>query len=131
MDDIIKELRRRKHWLRMPAKYISRGRPISRLNVLKVLRCGSTKGIDRGVYVHYVSTIANALGCELKLDGLCKAKTVEQVLDEAVTKKAKWITGMTQGTMLLESQGVSQEVLDEITEDNKKYFLANRRKLWG
>jgi hypothetical protein len=72
--------------------------------------------------------IARVLGAELEF----RIQNPESMIEEEVQKRAKKIVRMVQGTMALESQGITDPShLDELVETAAKEIRAKPRKqLW-
>jgi len=75
-----------------------------------------------------VAAIAEALGVSL----LFEDRSVVQMKEEAARRKAESIAGMVQATSGLESQGVGDAALEEITRTlTHKLMAGSPRHLWS
>jgi ATPase subunit of ABC transporter with duplicated ATPase domains len=97
---------------------------VPRSTVYRILK-GDVEKVNFG----HVVSVANALGVSLLLDMVPE----EEVIEREVQERARAITEMTQATMALEAQGITdQAVLDRISAAVAERIRARpRRKLWN
>jgi transcriptional regulator with XRE-family HTH domain len=117
------DLNSRRKLLRMPVDALVRRSGVPRPTVVRILR-GNADAVRFG----HVLKVANVLG--LSLGG--PAADPEALRLREARRKARLLARLTQGTMGLEAQAVSAEVLRELEEKTVAKLLAGKgRKLWS
>ena len=117
------DLNTRRKLLRMPVDALVRRSGVPRPTVFRILR-----GKEDSVRFGHVQKVANVLGLSF---GSPAIDPEELRLKEA-KRKARLLARLTQGTMGLEAQAVSAEVLNEIEQKTIAKLLAGKgRKLWS
>jgi hypothetical protein len=107
----------------MPVDVLVKRSGVPRPTVFRILR----GKIDK-VRFGYVQQVAGVLGIAfgrppVDPEDLCRQEAV---------KKARLLRSLTQGTMGLEAQAVSDDVLDDLEKKTVAKLLASKgRKLWG
>jgi transcriptional regulator with XRE-family HTH domain len=128
--EMLLALAERRKKLGMPLRALSRLTGTTRPTLCRVLG-GDLKAArhDR------VMKILQATGIRLRTDneGECHLEPIpaEEFVERQARKQARYIVYLTQGTMALESQAVSQAFLDEMIGDTTRKLLAGpKRDLW-
>ncbi len=92
-------------------------------------------GRDRRLGVDTVSALAGALGLEVILGARPRVRAVWSAAafrEKIARAKAKRLVGMVQGSMALEAEGVSAEVVREMERETVHELLAgSARRLWS
>jgi transcriptional regulator with XRE-family HTH domain len=117
------DLNTRRKLLRMPVDALVRRSGVPRPTVFRILR-GKVEAVRFG----HVQKVAAVLGLSF---GRPPADP-EELRQREARRKARLLARLTQGTMGLESQAVSAEVLRELEEKTIAKLLAGQgRKLWS
>ena len=96
---------------------------LAKSTVFRILR-GKTDSVRFG----YVQSVAGVLGLAFGRP----AVDPEELRRQEATKKARLLRRLTQGTMGLEAQALSDDVLDDLEEETIAKLLAGKgRKLWS
>ena len=123
MQAMVPELNTRRKLLKMPVDALVKRSGVPRPTVFRILR-GKTDSVRFG----YVASVAGVLGVTL---GAPAIDPQELRLREA-RRKARLLSRLTQGTMGLEAQAVSAELLKELEEQTVAKLLAGKGgKLWS
>jgi transcriptional regulator with XRE-family HTH domain len=123
MSGLMPELNVRRKKLKMPVAALIKRSGVPRPTVFRILR-GETDSIRFAS----VAKVAGVLG--VTFGGLA-IEPGELRLREA-KRKARLLSRLTQGTMGLEAQAVSTELLNELEEQTVTRLLAGKGdKLWG
>lgn len=121
--EILAELERRRRALSMTKTSVARRSGVSLPTVNRMLA-----GTESNPSLESVQAIAGALGLEIGVQPLQNAREFKQ---ERAKQKARRLVKMVQGTMALESQAVTPDVLDELVgEMADQLVAAGRRRLW-
>ena len=117
------DLDARRKMLKMPVDLLVKRSGVPRPTVFRILR-GNVDTVRFG----YVKKVAGALG--YSFDG--PPIDPEELRLQEAKRKARLLSRMTQGTMGLEAQAVSAELLKELEEQTIAKLLAGKgRKLWS
>jgi len=117
------DLNARRKQLKMPVEVLVKLSGVPRPTVFRILR-----GNEDNVRFGNVRKVAEAMG--LSFGGA--SLEPEELRRREAQRKARLLSRLTQGTMGLEAQGVSRELLDELEEQTVSKLLAgNGRKLWS
>jgi len=113
----------RRKQLKMPVAALVKRSGVPRPTVFRILR-GEAESVRFGT----VAKVATVLGM-----GFGQPPTEPEVVREReARRKARLLVRLTQGTMGLESQAVSSDVLKAIEEETTAKLLAEKgKKLWG
>jgi transcriptional regulator with XRE-family HTH domain len=118
-----KALNKQRRALKMTLRSLAERAKVSRATVCRVL-----KGETAACSFQSVLAIAHALGANFQLT----MKDPEELVEQQVQKRAKKIVEMVQGTMALESQGITDpNYLSNLVEIAAREIRAKPRKqLW-
>ncbi|QVL31322.1 hypothetical protein KIH39_21115 [Telmatocola sphagniphila] len=117
------DLNSRRKALKMPVDILVKRSGVPRPTVFRILR-GNTDKVRFG----YVQRVAEVLGLGFGQPAL----DPEELRRQEAKRKARLLRRLTQGTMGLEAQAVSDEVLSELEEMTIAKLLAGKgRKLWS
>lgn len=117
------DLNARRKVLKMPVEVLVKRSGVPRPTVFRILR-GNLEKVRFG----YVQKVAGVLGYSFSGPAI----DPEELRRQEARRKARLLARLTQGTMGLESQAVSGEVLKEIEEETVAKLLAGTgRKLWS
>lgn len=117
-------LERRRRRLGMSRGIVARRSGVSLSTVNRVL-----SGECDGASVANLCAIANALGVALKWEEQLDPVAFQE---QEAEKKARRLVGMVQGTMGLESQGVSRQAREQMIRATFHRLMAGpRRRLWA
>lgn len=117
------DLNQRRRLLQMPVAALVKRSGVPRPTVFRILR-GKIDAVRFG----HVRRVASILGLEW---GGAAIDPEELRLKEA-RRKARLVVALTQGTMALESQGISTEALTQLEESATRQLLAGSgKKLWS
>src|SRR5262245_60681708 len=98
--------------LKMPLDVLAERAELSRATVCRILQEKRTSSSLQNVFA-----IAQALGAQFKLD----LAEPEELVEQQVQERAKKIVQMVQGTMALESQGITDQAhLDRLVEESAR-----------
>lgn len=123
MSEAMVDLNARRKVLKMPVEVLVKRSGVPRPTVFRILR----GDMDR-VRFGYVSKVAGVLGFSFTGPSL----EPEELRRNEARRKARLLARLTQGTMGLEAQAVSPELLQELEEQTVAKLLAGKgRKLWG
>ena len=123
MSTILADLNARRKALKMPVDVLVKRSGVPRPTVFRILR-GKVNSARFG----YVQKVAGVLGVPI---GGPPIESEELRMREA-RRKASLLRRLTQGTMGLEAQAVSVELLRELEEQTVTKLLAGKgRKLWS
>jgi transcriptional regulator with XRE-family HTH domain len=123
MSTLMPELNTRRKMLKMPVEVLVKRSGVPRPTVFRILR-GKTDSIRFGS----VAKVAGVLG--VTFGG--PAIEPEELRRREARRKARLLSRLTQGTMGLEAQAVSPELIKELEEDAVARLLAGKgAKLWG
>jgi transcriptional regulator with XRE-family HTH domain len=123
MHDWLESLDKQRRALKMPLPVLAQLAGVSRATVCRILKERKTSSSLESVFA-----IARVLGAEVEV----RIQDPEKLIEEEVQKRAKKIVRMVQGTMALESQGITDPGhLDRLVETAAKEIRAKPRKqLW-
>ena len=117
------DLNARRKALKMPVDVLVKRSRVPRPTVFRILR-----GRADTVRFGYVQQVAGVLGLSLGSPAI----DVEELRLLEATRKARYLRRLTQGTMGLEAQAVSAEVLEDLESQTVVRLLAGKgRKLWS
>ena len=127
---LLERLDRRRIRLGMPKSHAARRAGLSIATVNRLLSAKEKRpGIDS------VSALARVLGLEVILGSQQRIRAVESAVsfrERQARAKAKRLVGIVQGSMALEAEGVSADVLSEMERETVHELLAGpARRLWG
>jgi transcriptional regulator with XRE-family HTH domain len=123
MSGLMPELNVRRKKLKMPVAALIKRSGVPRPTVFRILR-GETDSIRFAS----VAKVASVLG--VTFGG--PAIEPEELRRREAKRKARLLSRLTQGTMGLEAQAVSSELLKELEEQTVTRLLAGKGdKLWG
>lgn len=113
----------RRKMLKMPVEVLVKRSGVARPTVFRILR-----GKFESVRFGYVQKVAGVLG--LSFGG--SPIDPEEMRRREAKRKARLLSRLTQGTMGLEAQAVSTELLNELEEQTVAKLLAEKgSKLWS
>jgi len=120
--DLLESLKERRKALRMPFAALAQRAQLPLSTVKRLL----SKNPRSPLFVH-VAALAGALGAPLRFDPI----PVDQMIADQARKHARRLVGMVQGTMGLEHQAVSADVLSSLAEESAERLRKGpRKKLW-
>ncbi len=123
MTAIMLDLNTRRKLLKMPVDALVKRSGVPRPTVFRILR-GKTDTVRFG----YVQKVAGVLGLAFGHPPI----DPEELRRREAKRKARLLSRLTQGTMGLEAQAVSGELLKELEEQTVTKLLAGKgRKLWS
>jgi len=129
-DHLFTQLDRRRARLRMSKADLARRAGVSLPTIRRLL-----SGRESRARTDTVAAIAAALGVQVRLS---ETQYVHETIDVSAFRmrqaraKAKRLARLVQGTMALEAETVTEDLLDEIEEQNVHALLAGpARRLWG
>src|SRR5437588_3635688 len=118
--DWLEALDKQRRALKMPLNIVAKRAALSRATVCRIL-----KEKRAGASLENVLAIAKVLGADFAFH----FREPEQLVEEQVQKRAKKIARMVQGTMALESQGLTEQShLDQLVETAAREIRAKPRK---
>jgi hypothetical protein len=118
--DWLEALDKQRRALKMPLQVLAQLARVSRATVCRVLQERKTSSS-----LESVLAIARVLGAVVEV----RVQDPEKLIEEEVQKRAKKIVRMVQGTMALESQGITDpNYLDQLVETAAKEIRAKPRK---
>ncbi len=116
----LEALDKQRRALKMPLEVLAQRAQVSRATVCRILQ---ERKISSSL--ESVLAVARVLGAELEVH----IQNPETMIEEEVQKRAKKIVRMVQGTMALESQGITDpNHLDQLVETAAKEIRAKPRK---
>ncbi len=129
-DRLFAQLDDRRARLDMPKTDLARRARVSLPTIRRLL-----SGHEKRARTDTVAAIAVALGVQVRLSDrshVYESSKVSAFRELQARTKARRLTRLVQGTMALEAEAVSADVLDEIEEKNVHALLAGSgRRLWG
>lgn len=117
------DLNARRKQLKMPVEVLVKRSGVPRPTVFRILR-----GNEDSVRFGNVRKVADVLGLSFGGDPI----EPEEMRRREAKRKARLLSRLTQGTMGLEAQAVSNQLLAELEEQTVAKLLAGKgRKLWS
>jgi len=118
--DWLEALDKQRRALKMPLQVLAQLAQVSRATVCRILQERKTSAS-----LESVLAIARVLGAVVEVS----IQDPEKLIEEEVQKRAKKIVRMVQGTMALESQGITDpKHLDQLVETAAREIRAKPRK---
>jgi hypothetical protein len=123
VQDWLDALNNQRRALKMPLHVLAKRAKLSRATVCRILQQKKTSAS-----LESVMAIASVLGAEVEV----RLEAPEKVVEQKVQERAKKIVRMVQGTMALESQGITDpDHIDQLVETAAREIRAKPRKqLW-
>jgi transcriptional regulator with XRE-family HTH domain len=123
MSAVALDLNTRRKLLKMPVEVLVKRSGVPRPTVFRILR-GKMEAVRFG----YVQKVAGVLGMPLGAPSV----DPEELRRKEARRKASLLRRLTQGTMGLEAQALTDEVLHELEEQTiAKLLSGTGRKLWS